>query len=83
MGTLSANRQAAAMTVPAIGADFDEPLDVHRDVFAEIAFDVATLFNDLADAVHLLFVEVADLFGRLDLRRTENLFRRESPMPKM
>src|ERR1019366_2403957 len=72
VSALSANRQAAAVPVPTIGADFDEPLDVHRDVLAEIAFDVATLFNHLANAVYFLFVEVADLLVGLHVGGAEN-----------
>ena len=71
------------MTIPTIRADFDQPLDVHRDVFAQIAFDVAALFNDLADAVNFLFVEVADLLVAFDIGGAQNACARESPIPKM
>src|SRR5690348_14861558 len=64
--TLSANRQVAAMTKPAIRADFNQPLDVHGDVLAQITFHVALGFNGLADAVDLIFVQVLDLLHRLD-----------------
>src|ERR1700760_865705 len=43
---LSANRKVAAVTESTIGADFDEPLDVHRDVFTQVAFDVAFVLDD-------------------------------------
>src|SRR3972149_4013502 len=39
---LPANRQAAPVAHPAVAADFHQPLDVHRDLLAEIALD-ATL----------------------------------------
>ncbi len=78
MGALAANRQAAAVTIPAIGTDFDQALDVHRDIFAQIAFDVAAFFDDLTDAVDLVFVEVADLLGGLDIRRAKNVWRSAS-----
>src|ERR1700692_2273004 len=45
VSALSPDRQAAAVAVSTIRPDFDEPLDVHRDVFAQIAFDVAAFFN--------------------------------------
>src|SRR6185437_2197194 len=49
------------MAEPAIGTDFDEPLDVHRNVLAQIAFDVAFALNDLTNAVDFVFVQVLDL----------------------
>src|SRR5262249_49715209 len=42
---LAADRQAAAMPRAAIAADFHQPLDVHRDLFAEVALDPALLFD--------------------------------------
>src|SRR5262245_54184334 len=42
----------------AVAADLDEPLDVHRDLLAEIALDAALLFDDAADLAHVLFGEV-------------------------
>src|SRR5690349_9250524 len=67
MRALAANRQVAAMTESAIRADFDQPLDVHRDVLAEIALDAAFALDDLADAVDLVFVEVLHLFFAVDI----------------
>src|SRR5258708_16006452 len=64
---LSADRQIAAMTVATVGANFDQPLDVHGDVFAQITFHAAFAFNGLADAVDLFFVQVLDLFDGLDV----------------
>ena len=57
MGTLAAHRQVAAMAVPAIRADFDQPLDVHGDVLAQITFHAALAFYRLADAVDLVLVQ--------------------------
>ena len=45
------------MAEATIGLDVDQALDVHRDILAEIAFDVALVFDDLTDAVDLVFVE--------------------------
>src|SRR5207244_1350112 len=36
--SLTAHRQRPPMTHAAIAADFHQPLDVHRDFFAEVAF---------------------------------------------
>ena len=43
---LPAHRQAAAMPQPAVGAHLDVTLDVHRDFFAQVAFDRAFLFEN-------------------------------------
>src|SRR5258708_16117218 len=72
---LAADRQAAAMTEAAIRADFDQPLDMHRDIFAQIAFHVAFVLNDLADPVDLFFVQVLDLLQRFNLGRGQNRLR--------
>src|SRR5690242_13246455 len=44
---LAANRQATAMPQTAIRAHLDVTLDVHRDLFAEVAFDGALVFQNL------------------------------------
>src|SRR5581483_8386500 len=61
VGTLSTNRQVAAVAESAIGADFDEPLDVHRNFLAQIAFHQAFAFDDLPNAVDFVFAQVLDL----------------------
>src|SRR6266545_887527 len=72
---LSADGQAAAVTVAAIGADFDEPLDVKRDFLAQVAFHLAFVLNHLTDAVHFLFAQVLDLLDRIDGCRRQDLHR--------
>src|SRR5579864_5837398 len=72
MRALSANRQVAAVTVSAVGADFDEPLDVHRNFFAQIAFHHAFGLDDLADAVDLVFAEVLNLLVPVHVRLLQN-----------
>src|SRR5579862_5693602 len=72
MCALASDRQVAAMAESAIGADFDETLDVHRNFLAQIAFHQAFGLNDCADAVDLFFAEVLNLLHRLDLRFVEN-----------
>src|SRR5262249_16561418 len=61
VGTLSANRKIAAMTAATVAADFNQPLDVHRNVLAQIAFDIALALDHLTDVVHFLFSEVLNL----------------------
>jgi len=72
MRALSANRQVAAVTVSAVGADFDEPLDVHRNFFAQIAFHHAFGLDDLADAVDLVFAEILNLLVPVHVRLLQN-----------
>src|SRR5262252_6703216 len=79
MGSLSANREVAAMTESAIGADFDEPLDVHRNFLAQIAFDQAFGLDDRTNVVDLFFAEILNLLHRVNLGFIENT--RSSRMP--
>jgi hypothetical protein len=81
MGALSANRQIAAVTESAIRTDFDEPLDVHRNVFAQIAFDAAFAFDDLADAVDFVFRKVLNFFRGSTFAAARMRAARELPMP--
>src|SRR6516164_2032092 len=52
---LAAHRERAAVPQAAVRAHLDVALDVHRDLLAEIAFHGPFLFEDLADAVDLVF----------------------------
>src|SRR5579863_1828075 len=70
--TLSTNRQIPAMAIPAVGTDFDEPLDVHRNFLAQIAFDQPFGLDYLTDAVHLVLAEVLDLLHWFDLGLIED-----------
>src|SRR5947209_3328830 len=72
MRALAADRQVAAMTESAIGADFDETLDIHRNFLAQIAFDQSFLFDDRTDAVDLFFAEVLHLLYGLDFCRVQD-----------
>src|SRR5580765_3017633 len=55
MRALPANRQTAAVPQAAIGAHLDVPLDVHRDLFAQIAFHRALFFEDGTNVIHFVF----------------------------
>src|SRR5207248_821505 len=72
MCALPANRQVAAMPESAIGADFDETLDIHRNFLAQIAFHQSLGLNDRTDAVDLFFAQVLHLLHRLNLRFIAN-----------
>src|SRR6476620_2232732 len=73
MRALSADRQVAAVAVAAVGTDFDEALDVHRNFLAQIAFHHAFRFNDLADAIDFVFAQILDFLIGIDLGLLENL----------
>jgi len=59
-------RSALETPQSAVGADLDKALDVHRDFLAEIAFHRALFFQNLADAIHVVFAEIADLLVEID-----------------
>jgi hypothetical protein len=73
VGALTANRKAAAVAKTTVGLDFNEALDVERDVLAEIAFDLTLGFNNLTDAVQRVFIERANLRDRINVRLREDL----------
>jgi hypothetical protein len=56
------------MPQTAVGTHLDMPLDIHRDFLAEVSFDSALFFEDLADVVDLLFAEIAHLLVKIDSR---------------
>src|SRR6266849_2809269 len=63
---------AVALTESAIGAYFDEPLDVHRNFLAQIAFHQSFRFDHGTDAVDLFLAQVLDLLHRVHLGLIEN-----------
>ena len=67
--------QVPAVAAAAVGADLHEPLDVHRDLLAEVALDAALGVEDPGDAAHLLLGEVLDPHARLDAGLAEDLVR--------
>src|SRR6266850_2753904 len=81
MRALSAYGQVATMPEPAVRTDFDEPLDVHRNVLAQIAFHRAFRFDDLPDAVDFVFRQILHLFHRVNFRFVQNARRARVPDP--
>jgi hypothetical protein len=57
---LTAHRKIAAVTNSAIGLHFNQPANVHLDLFAEIALDAAFFFNFLTQTVGFVLRQVAD-----------------------
>src|SRR5436190_143489 len=60
LGALPAERQVAAMPAAAIAANFTQPLDLHRDLLAEIAFDATLLLEHAGDLADVVFGQILD-----------------------
>src|SRR5262249_35674908 len=80
-GALAAHRQAAPVAHPAIAANLHQPLDVHRDLFAEVSFHAALFFDDPADLPDVIFRQVLDANVRADPRVPQDPVRSEPPDP--
>src|SRR5579884_2695313 len=65
---LAPHRQAAAMPQSAVRAHLDVTLDIHRDFLAQVAFHRAFFFQDLADPVHFVLAQIANLLIEFDPR---------------
>jgi len=77
------------VTQTTVGLNVNQPLDVHGDVFAQIAFNLPFSLNHLADTVYLVFTQILDLLERVNIGRyqdapgtrvtdTENVGQRDS-----
>src|SRR3974377_2009558 len=67
------------MPAAAVALNIDEALDVHLDVFAEIALDVALVLDHLADVVYLFFTEILNLLEGVHLGLLKDLQRARVP----
>src|SRR3984957_17999642 len=72
---LAASRQVAPVAQSTIGLNVNQPLDVHRDIFAQIAFDLAFVLNHLADAVYLVFAKILDFLEWVHIGRLQDASR--------
>jgi hypothetical protein len=72
--TLTAHRQAAAMTETAVAADVHQALDVHRGLAAQVAFD-RVLADLVADLFQVAVRQVLDLLGVGDAAGVADLAR--------
>src|SRR3954454_24388878 len=72
MGALSETRTVTAMPEAAIGADFNEPLDAHRNFLAQIALDQTLAFNHLPDAVHFVLAQILNFLHRIHIGLIES-----------
>src|ERR1700735_147649 len=69
---LAADGQGAPVGAATIGLNVNQPLDVHRDVFAQITFDLAFVLNHLADAVYLVFAQILNFLERVYIGRYQD-----------
>src|SRR5688572_14970852 len=69
---LSAHGQAAAMTQATVRTDFHEPLDIEGSILSKISLDAMLLFDQLADLVDLVIVELTNLGVKVDRRFRQN-----------
>src|SRR5580704_12202687 len=60
------------MPCTAVALDVDEALDVHGNVFAKIALDVAFVLDHLADAVDLFLAQILDFLEGVNVRLPQN-----------
>jgi len=58
MSALSLNREIMPMPISPIGTYIDQPLDVQRDLFTELPFDLVFGFDYPPDAAELFTGEV-------------------------
>src|SRR6266849_8686490 len=76
---LAAHRKIPAVANAAIGLNFNQPADIHLDLFAEIAFHPAFLLDGLANVVDFLFGQVANFLGVIHAGFRCQLFRALPP----
>src|SRR4029453_18294158 len=65
--------EVGAMPPPPGGADLDEALDVERDFPPEVALDLVTPIDELAEPVDLLFGQVTGPRVGVDVRLRQDL----------
>jgi len=75
VGALAADGQALAVAQAAIAAEVHQALDVEAHFAAQVAFDLVTLLQRLADAVDLVFGEVLGPLGAVQLGGRADLLR--------
>src|SRR6267154_5974367 len=76
---LAAHRKIPAVANAAIRLNFNQPADIHLDLFAKIAFHPAFLLDGLANVVDFLFGQVANLLGVIHAGFRRQLFRAFPP----
>src|ERR1035437_9709891 len=75
MRALPAYRQAAAVPQSTVGTHLDVPLDVHRDFFAQVAFDRAFFFQNRTNMVDFVFRQIANFLVEVNPAPVKQRFR--------
>src|SRR6202165_4735737 len=79
---LPANRQVASVPHSPITPDVHQPLDVHRNVAAQITFHLDVVGDNLADSYHLFLGKVLDARIGSHVRLLENEVRLRAADPE-
>src|ERR1700722_16523546 len=79
---LTANRQIAAVTDPAVRLNFNQAADIHLLLFAQVAFDAPFRFDRRANRGQLVFGQILDLLGVVDVGLQSERFRPPLPFSK-
>src|SRR5579863_129764 len=74
-GSLSSHRKSSSMPQAPVTPDVHQPLDVHGDLSAKVAFDPEVPFDDLPEPDDLLLPKILDPGIRVDLRHLEDPIR--------
>src|SRR6188768_1305283 len=72
---LTTDRQAAAVSNPAVRTNVHQSLDVHRDFGAQCAFDAIVFLDRLTQTIHVRVGEIANTKRRAHARLLEDLAR--------
>jgi hypothetical protein len=79
---LPADRQALAVAQTAEATEIHQALDVHRDLAAQVAFDLQlAAFDHLADPARLVVIEIVGSLVQRNLRLGEDVARERLPDP--
>src|SRR4030095_16674125 len=79
-GALTPQRQTTTMTDATVATEIEQPLDAHRHLPAQVAFD-SHLADFAANRVEVSLRKVLDLGARLDAGGFANTQRRSPPDP--
>src|SRR5215467_418891 len=79
--TLSMHRQVSAMAHATIAANFNQPLDVHIDFAAQVAFNLMFAVDHFTQAVDFFFSQVARPRIRVNVRSIKDLAARGKADP--
>jgi hypothetical protein len=75
VSSLTARRQSPAVAKAAIATEIHEPLDVHVDLAAQIAFHLEVLIDALANLLDVVLVKVVSALVLGDARHLADLLR--------